>query len=447
MSGDLVIRGGRVVTPSGVVEADVRVADGVITEVGPSLGGGETLDATGRLVLPGVIDAHVHFNEPGRADWEGVGTGSDALAAGGGTLFFDMPLNSVPAVLDRASFEAKAAVMRASSRTDFALWGGLTPLNLDRLEELRACGVIGLKAFMSGSGVDEFPRADDATLLAGMERAASLGLLVAVHAEDEELTRERARLAVAAGRTTVRDYLDSRPAVAEWEAIQRAVLFAGETGCRLHIVHVSTARGVRLVTEARARGVDVTCETCPHYLVFSEEDVERGGALWKCAPPLRPVAEREALWDEVRSGAVTFVASDHSPSDPGLKGGPDFFRIWGGIAGVQFTLHALLAAGCGERGLAWPDAARLTAAGPAKRFCLAPRKGEIREGSDADLCLVAPDETWVATRQAQFCRHRDTAYTGRTFRGRVVRTLLRGSTIFCDGTLVGAPSGRLIVPS
>ncbi|HEX8913578.1 MAG TPA: amidohydrolase family protein, partial [Humisphaera sp.] len=243
MSFDLLIRNGQVVTPDGVCQLDVAVDGGRIVEVAEDLAGPakEEVDASGLHVFPGLIDAHVHFNEPGRTDWEGFDTGSAALAAGGGTCFFEMPLNAHPPTLDGASFDLKLAAALRNSRTDFALWGGLTPANLDKLEELADRGVVGFKAFMSNSGIDDFGRADDLTLYRGMQIAAKLGLPVAVHAESEELTSRLTAEARAAGRTSVRDYLDSRPIIAEVDAIRRAIAFAQDTGCSLHIVHVSSA--------------------------------------------------------------------------------------------------------------------------------------------------------------------------------------------------------------
>src|SRR5947207_4217388 len=260
---ELVVRGGRVVTPERVEVADVAIEDGRISAVGPELpGGAKEIDARGLMVLPGVIDIHVHFNEPGRTEWEGAASGSRALASGGGTLFFDMPLNSSPCTVGPREFDQKRAAVERSSVTDFALWGGIVPGNRAALAELAECGVIGFKAFMADSGLPEFPRADDLTLFEGMQEAAKLGLPVAVPAASNELVRALTRRALDEGRRSVRDYLDSRPVMAEVAAIRRALLLAEETGAKLHIVHVSSGRGVAAALEARRRGVDVTIETC-----------------------------------------------------------------------------------------------------------------------------------------------------------------------------------------
>lgn len=439
---DLVVRGGLLATPSGVVPGDLAVAGGVFTQVGrvgTAVGAGRSeVVAEGLHVFPGLIDAHVHFNEPGRTHWEGFASGSAALAAGGGTLFFDMPLNADPPLLTPAAFAVKRAAAERASLTDFAFWGGLTPDNLGELEALAACGVVGFKAFMSDSGIGEFRAADDLTLLEGMQQAAALGLPVAVHAESESVTKALSARLRAAGGRAVADYLASRPPLAELEAIQRALLFAEETGAELHVVHVSSARGVRLVREAAARGVRASCETCPHYLLFSETDLLAGGAAFKCAPPLRPERMRQALLEALAE--VDLIASDHSPAPPELKTSSDFFEVWGGVSGVQATLGALLSVGVAPERLA-----ALTAETPARRFAL-PRKGRLEPGCDADFALVDLGGTTALDAATLHTRHKDGAYLGKTLQGRVRATYLRGQRIVADGAVVAAPSGRLVTP-
>jgi allantoinase len=444
---DLIVREGTLVTAGGPQEADLAVESGKIAAIGPGLedAAREEIDAAGLHVLPGAIDAHVHFNEPGRTDWEGFATGTQALAAGGVSAYVEMPLNAHPPTCDAESFDEKLAAAERSSLVDFGLWGGLVPGNVERLDELAERGVTGFKAFMSNSGIDDFEAADDLTLFEGMQRAAALGLPVLVHAENNQLTGLLARRAVAEGRVTVRDYLDSRPVVAELEAIGRAILFAEETGCSLHIVHVSTGRGVALVAAARARGVGVTGETCAHYLILTDEDAEELGAVAKCAPPLRPRRDLEELWEQLFEGNVEFVTSDHSPAPPEIKVGDDFFKVWGGIIGCQSLLNVMLDEGHHERGLPLERVASLTSGNAAGRFGF-PQKGRLEVGADADLALVDLDSSFTLETENLLYRHKMSPYVGRTFRGSVVRTVVRGTTVFRDGRLVSEPVGRLIRP-
>lgn len=446
---DLIVRNGTLVTATGISNADLGVADGRIVALEPDLAGTskEEINAEGLHVFPGVIDAHVHFNEPGRTHWEGFATGTAALAAGGTTTFFDMPLNAHPPTLDAESFDLKLEAAQAASLVDFALWGGLVPGNLAQLDELAERGVIGFKAFMSNSGIDDFQSVDDLTLYEGMMRATKLGKIVAVHAESDQLTSELARRAIEQGRTGIRDYLTSRPVVAELEAIQRAILFAQETGCPLHIVHVSSGRGIVMVAEARARGIDVSCETCTHYLVLTEDDVEELGAVAKCAPPLRPQTEQDALWQQLFDGNIPIVTSDHSPAPADMKTSPDFFKVWGGISGCQSLLQLLLTEGYDRRQLPLPTIAAITAENIARRFGPLPGKGRLAIDADADLVLVDLSSCFTLQRSDLFYRHQQSPYAGRLLRGRIVRTLVRGNTIFREGKIISAPTGRLLKPS
>ena len=445
---DLIVRGGTVVTPEGLVAADLCVGGGQIRALGPGLSGAgrEVVDASGLHVFPGVIDAHVHFNEPGRAHWEGIETGSHAVAAGGGTMFFDMPLNAHPPTIDAKSFQLKLAAAEKKSVVDFAFWGGLVPQNLDKLAELAECGVIGFKAFMADSGIDDFPCVDDRVLREGMQRAAQLRLPVAVHAESEAMTHQLTQERLARGRTTIRDYLASRPIGAEVDAIRRALDLAGETGCALHVVHVSCGEGVQLIAEARRRGADVSCETCPHYLALTAADVEKLGPIAKCAPPLRSAKEQENLWKQVIAGELTTVGSDHSPSPPDMKHNANFFKVWGGISGAQHALSILLTEAHHKRAVPLPLISGLLSGNVAKRFNLPKTKGRIAVGADADFALVNLGRSFDVQEDELFYRHPDTPYLDRRLRGRVVRTILRGRTVFNDCDIVAQPPGRLIKP-
>ncbi len=402
-------------------EPEVAVDDGRVVAVGPEVDvtARETVDATGLQVLPGAVDAHVHFNDPGRADWEGWASGTAAAAAGGTTCVIDMPLNAHPPTVDAAAFRAKLDAASAAAVTDFAFWGGLVPGNVPQMAELAELGVVGFKAFMVPSGIDDFACVDDETLAAGMAEAARLGLPVAVHAEDPALLGEHR----GAG---WRDYAASRPPEAELEAIARAIRLAEAARCSLHVVHVSTGRGVRLVTEARARGVDVSCETAPHYFVLDEDDLVALGAVAKCAPPLRARAEVDDLRAELAAGSIDLVASDHSPSPPAMKEGDDPFAVWGGISGCQSLVSLTLGEGFSHA---------LVSERPAERFRLA-GKGRLQPGADADVVLVAPVE-WELRADDLRYRHKQSPYVGRRLRGRVVRAWLRGRP-------VGEQRGQLV---
>jgi allantoinase len=446
---DTIIRNGTVVASAETRAEDIGILNGKIVELRPGLtdSARQTIDAQELHIFPGLIDSHVHFNEPGRADWEGIETGSKALAAGGGTLFFDMPLNAHPPTLDAGSFDQKLAAAERTSLVDFSFWGGLVPGNLDHLEELSNRGVIGFKAFMSSSGIDDFPRADDRTLREGMKRAARVGKIVAVHAESEMITSELAQKFIASGKTSIRDYLDSRPIHAELDAIHRALEMAGDTGCALHIVHVSCGAGLALIASARKMGVDVSCETCPHYLVLTEEDMEKIGPGAKCAPPLRPGQAQDALWQYVLTGQVSCIGSDHSPAPPEMKKDPNFFRVWGGISGIQQTLPLLITEGHLGRGMGLPLIARLLSFEVGTRFSLPPDKGKILAGADADFALVDLGESFEVKAADLYYRHRHTPYAGRKLTGKVVQTILRGQTVFKDGKIVSKPLGRLVRPT
>jgi allantoinase len=421
---------------------EVALADGVIAAVeeAGSLGddASEIVDARGLDVLPGLIDAHVHFNDPGRAAWEGWGSGTRALAAGGFTCGVDMPLNSDPPTVGAAALEAKLTAARGAAHVDFALWGGLVPGSVEHMDELAAGGVVGFKAFMADSGIDEFPACDDLVLHEGMARAAQLGLPVAVHAENAVIVRELGLRALAAGQTGMADFAASRPVAAEVAAVATALAIAGETGCALHIVHLSSGRAAVLVAEARAAGVDVSCETCPHYLALTAEDAERIGALAKCAPPLRDAEERHGLRRAARDGTIDYIASDHSPAPPSLKEG-DAFAAWGGISGCQTTARVLLA-----EGLTSKDLAYLCSVGPALRLRLP--GGLIEPGADANLLLLDRAPESVLTADELEYRHPYSPFVGRRLRGRIARTLLRGRTVAIDGTAVGEPLGRFVRP-
>ena len=439
---DLIVRGGRVVTPDGVAAVELGIVRGKIVRVAPSVTDAtlDELDAAGRYIFPGIIDAHVHFNEPGRADWEGIATGSAALAAGGGTTFFDIPLNSEPPVLDAAGLREKRQIAEEKSCTDFALWGGLTPDNLDKLAGLRDAGAIGLKAFMCNSGIASFGNVDAKTLREGMKRAAKLGLIVAVHAEDDTMAARLTAEVKAAGRTDARAWLDSRPVEVELAAIRTALELAGETGCALHIVHVSSPEGIALIAEARLQRVDVSAETCPHYLLLNDKDVERLGPLAKCAPPLRDEKRRKALWADLRAGDIQTIGSDHSPSRPEMKDSANMFAVWGGIAGVQHGFELLFSACERTADKDLPILSAVLARNVARRFKLDHRKGLLAPGYDADFSLLEFGKARTLAADDLWTRHRISAYVGERSRARITHTYVRGSAVYADGRLTNLPN-------
>ena len=396
----------------------LAIDEGRITAAGPNISAlaDEEIDFGENLILPGWIDAHVHFNEPGRADWEGFTTGSRALAAGGGTTFFDMPLNSSPPVITRAAFEEKRRIGEAKSCLDFALWAGLTPDSLDHMAAMADAGAIGFKAFMCPSGLDEFQSSNPSTLRKGMEIAARVGLPVAVHAEDPEVIR-RHLLANPPAATDMRAWLDSRPIEAELTAIQIAIDLAGETGCDLHIVHVTCPQGIELVTEAKACGVRVTAETCPHYLLLDDTAAIAIGPAAKCAPPLRSAGNVAALWRQLSH--IDTIGSDHSPSPPELKQGDDIFAMWGGIAGIQHGLTLLLSHGL--------NLTPQLSSNVATRFRL-PDKGSLTPGHDADF-IVVEKRPFTITRDSLITRHPISPYIGLSTAFTVAATYLRGQPV------------------
>jgi allantoinase len=429
-----------VVTEDGVREADVLIAGGVFDAiVEPGQGKAfDDIEARGYHVFPGVVDAHAHVNEPGREDWEGWHAATRGAAAGGVTTVADMPLNSLPPTLDEAALRAKESSAMRSAIVDYALWGGLVGPDQPSLRDLMMLGVVGLKAFLCPSGVPEFPHLDAGTLAPALAAAAAAGHLVAVHAEDEALVAKGTEQLQAMNRRDRAAWLESRPPAAERRAIERLADAARETGARVHVVHASSSAAVNAVLRARERGASITVETCPHYLFFSAEDVERIGPALKCAPPIRDASSRERLWQHVLAGEIDLIASDHSPCAADLKtrGDADIWEAWGGVTGIQSLLPVMLTEGVHRRGLRLGALARLVAGAPARLMGIWPRKGAIRAGSDADVAIVGLDSDWTFEPEQLQARSGISPYVGRSFRGEVVRTLVRGITVYDDGEFV-----------
>lgn len=446
---DLVIEGARVATDYGVFDATVVADSGKChslldpSERPPAAE--EYIDGRGLLLIPGGIDSHTHFWEPGPfTHREDFYHGSLGCAAGGVTTTLEHPL-SIPPVADRDSFALKQQVADEKSIVDFGIWGALLPDNVGNLESLTGLGAVAFKAFMLDAGAD-YAWVDDGDLLSGMREAARLGALVAVHAESEALTRHDSEAVRATGRTDGRVLSDGRSPFSEVEAIHRAILIAKETGASLHIVHMSVAEGAELIRQARRDGVDVTSETCAHYLYFDSSVLDELGPYAKCKPPIRDLEGKEALWAEVLSGGIDFLSSDHSPysrdeKDLGLWESP-----WG-FPGAQTMLPAFIDQALLNRGMDLQAFVRFTSTNCAKRFGLYPQKGTIRVGSDADFTLIDPNGEWHVRAEDLFSKQPWSPFEGRTLRGRIAKTIRAGRVIY-DGSNITAErgSGRFIKP-
>jgi len=425
---DLVIRGRRVVTPDGVRAASVHVAEGRIVRVG----GGEeappdisVVDAGESIVMPGLVDTHVHINEPGRTEWEGFETGTRAAAAGGVTTILDMPLNSIPATTTVDALEAKRQAARGKTVVNVEFIGGVVPGNVGELEALRDAGVRAFKCFLSPSGVHEFPAVGERDLRVAFPVLARLGLPLMVHAEDPAC--------LLPGRGSSReygDYLTTRPVAAERAAITLLTRLMARAPTPVHIVHLSSASSLDIVRTARARGLPLTVETCPHYLTFAAREIPSGATEYKCAPPIRDKAERDALWEALIAGGIDLIVSDHSPCPPEMKEtGGDFFSAWGGIASLQLSLSAVWT-GARARGLKPERIAQWMSAAPARLAGLQNRKGALAAGYDADIVLWDPEARFVVDPTELLHRHKVTPYAGRELYGKVLATYVGGRHIF-----------------
>lgn len=426
---DLLVKNAQIVCEDAIISGDLAIKEGVICEIGHNLGEATCIiDAQGDFVFPGGIDVHVHLNEPGNEEWEGFTTGSKMLAAGGVTTFFDMPLNSNPPTINVEALHLKKQLAKKKSIVTPYFWGGLVHDNVSQLESLANDGVIGFKAFISNSGFSPFPAVENDSLLKGMREIARLGKILALHAESNELTSFLQQQKIAEGNVTAKDYLASRPIVAELEAVNRALYFAEMTGCSLHFVHISSKAAVESIQEAKSRGLDVTLETCPHYLWFNDEALERS-VLAKCAPPLRQEEERKQLISCLLTGQIDMIASDHSPCPPAMKDvtNQNFFQAWGGINGGQFTLLALLTL-CDKYNVSYVNVAKWFSEAPAKRFNLE-KVGKLAVGYDADFTIVAK-RPFTVTKENHFAKHKATIYEGETFHHTVVATYCKGHCVY-----------------
>ena len=435
---DVVVRAARAVVDGSERPVTLGVRDGRIATLDAELAPGREPDlelAADEVLLPGLVDTHVHVNEPGRTEWEGFDSATRAAAAGGVTTLVDMPLNSIPPTTTIEGLRVKQRAAEGRVHVDVGFWGGAVPGNAPDLADLHDAGVVGFKCFLLPSGVAEFPHLDDAGLRAALAQLNRLDALLVVHAEDEtEIAGDPVHSRAYA------DFLDTRPPRAEVAAIRRLVAPAEETGARVHVVHLSAADALPVIREARARGVRLTVETCPHYLTLTGDDVADGHTEFKCCPPIRDAANRDLLWEALADGTIGLVVSDHSPCTAELKrfDTGDFGDAWGGIASVQVGLPAVWTE-ARRRGHGLADVVRWMAERPAALAGLT-RKGRLAVGHDADLCVLAPDASFTVDPATLHHRNPVTAYAGRTLTGTVRQTWLRGVRV--DGS---HPRGRLLV--
>jgi allantoinase len=442
----LVVRSRRVVTPDGVVPAAIHVDGGTIARVAAWADAGPDVIDYGELaILPGIVDTHVHLNEPGRTEWEGFATATRAAAVGGVTTLVDMPLNSIPPTTTREAFAAKRSAAKGQCAVDVGFWGGVVPGNQRELAGLVADGVRGFKCFLVDSGVAEFGWVGENELAPAMQILAALDRPLLVHAElAGPIDAATAELA-GADPHRYATYLASRPPAAEEQAIALVTRLCRATRARTHVVHHSAASALGLLREARAEGLPLSAETCPHYLHFTAEEIRDGATAFKCAPPIRDAANRELLWRALAEGVLDLVASDHSPCSPSLKAieAGDFVQAWGGVSGLQLALPVVWTE-ASRRGHSLADVARWMCVGPARLAGLASTKGAIAPGHDADLVVFADDEPQTVTASIVQHRHKVTPYLGETLRGAVHATYLRGQKIAERGNILASDLGELI---
>lgn len=417
------------------VAASVRVRDGSIVAIEPhdaDAKGARVIDAGEHALLPGLVDAHVHMNEPGRTEWEGFATATRAAGAGGITTVVDMPLNCIPVTTTLQALKEKQIAASGQCVTDWMTWGGVIPGNANELESMIDAGVPGFKCFLVHSGIDDFPRATEEDLRRAMPILAERGSVLLVHAElPGPIDAASERLATEhADPRKYETFLRSRPRASEDEAIALVIRLARETHCRVHVVHLSSSNALPMIAQAKRDGVRITVETCPHYLTFTAEEVPIGQTPFKCCPPIREQENRERLWQGLKDGIIDCVVSDHSPCTPQLKKqeSGDFMDAWGGIAGLQFGLSTIWT-GARSRGIALNEVVRWMSAQTAKLARIDDRKGSIAVGKDADLIVFDPDASFEITADRIRHRHKVTPYLGRTLFGVVERTYLRGNEI------------------
>lgn len=445
---DTLIRNARLVLRNEVVNAELGIRDGKIAVIADRVEepARETVDAAGQYVMPGMVDVHMHISEPGRTEWEGYETGSQAMAAGGTTSFVEMPLNTIPATTDVAAMDLKIGAASGQCHVDYALMGGLVPWNFDDLKPMSEAGVAAYKCFVAtcGSGKPgDFKNVNDFELYEGMKILAETGDLLVIHCENAALTDGLGKKARAEGKSKVSDYVASRPVFTEVEAVQRVLLIAKETGCRVHIAHNSCPEAVDAILRAIDDGVDASVESCPHYFLLATEELDAIGPRAKCSPPIRDYANQARMWEYLAAGKIGILGSDHSPCTFDLKDKENAFDAWGGLSACQNSVDAMFDAGVKQRGLSPTLLAQVLATNPAERFGLKD-KGEIAIGKDADLVFIDPEQSYTVSAEGLYYKNKHSAYEGRKIDCRVTRTVLRGRTIFELGKPFGEADGRLI---
>ena len=443
----LVVRGKRVVTPEGERAAAIQIRGGTIAAISSfedTPAGSPVHEAGESIVMPGLVDTHVHINEPGRTEWEGFSTATRAAAAGGVTTLIEMPLNSIPATTTAAAYREKIAAAAGKLWVDVGFWGGVVPGNTAEVRPMWEAGVFGFKCFLVPSGVEEFAHVSETDLRAAAPELAALGAPLLAHAELPGPIAA-AKVLSKANPKSYATWLASRPREAENEAIGLLVRLSREFGVHTHIVHLSSSDAIHLLRQAKLDGLAVSVETCPHYLTFAAEEIREGATEFKCAPPIRERENLEMLWDALGHGTIDLIASDHSPCPPAMKlpGEGDFLSAWGGIASLQLSLPAVWTEAA-PRGYAVPRLAAWMCRGPARLAGLENRKGTIAVGCDADLVIWNPDAKFVVEPSQLHHRHKITPYAGRTLTGVVETTFLRGRKIYDRGEFCPSPIGRVL---
>jgi allantoinase len=435
MEFDLIIHGGQVVTAEGVYSWDIGVCSGIICALGDLTGavGAETIDASRLFILPGVVDPHCHFREPGPEDEEDFSTGTRAAAAGGVTTVLEQPVDTPPTTTVER-FQEKVARIAPKSYVDYGLWGGVVPDNLDDIEKLAAAGACAFKAFIVSSD-PLYPMVDDGVLLSAMLKVKPTGKLLAIHCENQAIIDFYSERLSRLDSVAPIEHARSRPEVSELEAIQRVILLAKDTGVRLHVLHLSAGRGAEMVASAKLHGVPVSVETCPHYLVLTDEALNRYGPYAKCNPPLRGEDNQALLWQEMLSGKIDCLVSDHSPytSADKARGLEDIRLSPPGIAAVELGLPLMISEGVNKNKITFSQLARLMSGNPAKLFGLYPQKGHIGVGADADFALVDPATEWVVNAEKLHTKNKWSPFDGWRIRGKVIATMVRGKIVYRDG--------------